>query len=138
MSGGLGCWCGGREDAGGVDSLTGIMMESCRAARSTYRCLLSGPGYLILKVEREICSSTTPNFQIHSFLKLGSVNRNRTTSPTSGRVLFLCSGGGDEQAEAFDEDLVPSLRKQAVALQLGLGAVVKLDWSFQLSVVVAA
>ena len=46
--------------------------------------------------------------------------------------------GGDEQAEAFDEDLVPALRKQAVALQLGLRAVVQLDWSFQLSVVVAA
>ena len=46
--------------------------------------------------------------------------------------------GRDEQAEAFDEDLVPSLRKQAGALQLGLRAVVELDWSFELPVVVAA
>ena len=46
--------------------------------------------------------------------------------------------GRDEQAEAFDEDLVPSLGEQAVAFQLGLRAVVKLDWSFELSVVVAA
>ena len=41
-----------------------------------------------------------------------------------GKSVAFVLRGRDEQAEAFDKDLVPALRKQAVALQLGLRAIV--------------
>ena len=59
------------------------------------------------------------------------------------RVPDLVGGTGDlflNHTQFPDPQLfeVPALRKEAVAFQLGLRAIVQLDWSFQLSVVVAA